>query len=135
MEEMTLENDIKVFYITAISFPDGISEAHKKLRELVPFSEDRTYFGISRPENGTIVYKAATEEINKGEAEKLNCDTLDIKSGKYICLTINDFMKDIQGINRSFKKLLSHSNLDPDGYCIEWYFNDKDVKCMIRLKE
>ena len=135
MEEMTLENDIKVFYIKAKSFPDGITEAHKKLRELVPFSAGRTYFGISRPENGTIVYKAATEEINKGEAEKLKCDTLDIKSGKYICLTINDFMKDIQGIDRSFKKLLSHSDLDPDGYCIEWYFNDKDVKCMIRLKE
>lgn len=119
MEEMTLENDIKVFYITAKSFPDGITEAHKNLRELVPFSADRAYFGISRPENGTIVYKAAAEEINQGEAEKLNCDTLDIKSGKYICLTINDFMKDIQGIDRSFKKLLSHSALDPNGYCIE----------------
>src|SRR4028118_1659201 len=109
MEEIILENDIEVFYITAKSFPDGIAEAHKKLREIVPFSADRTYFGISRPENGTIVYKAATEEINKGEAEKVDCDTLDIKSGKYICLTINDFIKDIQGINRSFKTLLSHS--------------------------
>jgi predicted transcriptional regulator YdeE len=87
------------------------------------------------PENGTIVYKAATEEIDKGEAEKPNCDILDIKSGKYICLTINDYMNDIQGIHRSFKKLLSHSELDPDGYYIEWYFNDGDVKCMIRLRE
>lgn len=135
MEEMTLENDIKVFYITAKSFPDGITEAHKKLHELVPFSADRRYFGISRPENGTIVYKAATEEIKQGEAEQFNCHTLDIKRGKYIFLTINDFMKDIQSIDRSFKKLLSHPDLDPNGYCIEWYINDKDVKCMIRLKE
>ena len=132
---MTLENDIKVFYITANSFPDGITETHKKLHELVPFSADRQYFGISRPEKGAIAYKAAAEEINQGEAEKLSCDNLVIKKGKYICFTINDYMKDIQSIDRSFKKLLSHPNLDPDGYCIEWYLNDKDVKCMIRLKE
>jgi hypothetical protein len=25
-------------------------------------------------------------------------------------------------------------DLDPEGYCVEWYFNDRDVKCMIRLK-
>ena len=135
METITLENDIKVFYITAKSFPDGIIDAHRKLHELVPFSTDRKYFGISRPENGTIVYKAATEETSQGEAEKLNCDTLILKKGKYICLTINDYMKDLQSIERAFKTLLSHPNLDPEGYCVEWYLNNKDVKCMIRLKE
>jgi hypothetical protein len=135
METITLDNDIKVFYITAKSFPDGIMAAHKKLHELVPFSTDRKYFGISRPENSVIIYKAAAEEINEGEAVKLNCDTLVLKKGKYICLTINDYIKDIQSIDRSFKKLLSYPGLDPNGYCVEWYLNDKDVKCMIRLKE
>lgn len=135
METITLDNDIKVFYIVAKSFPDGIMDAHKKLQELVPFSADRKYFGISRPENGVIVYKAATEETNQEEAEKSGCETLVLKKGKYICLTINDFMKDIQSIERSFKELLSHPHLDSNGYCIEWYVNDKDVKCMIRLKE
>ena len=136
METITLDNDIKVFYITAKSFPDGIMDAHKKLHALVPFSTDRKYFGISRPEkNGVIVYKAAAEEINQGEAEKLNCETLVLKKGKYICLTITDYMKDIQSIDKSFKKLLSYPDLDPKGYCVEWYLTDKDVKCMIRLKE
>jgi hypothetical protein len=135
MEKITLDNDIKVSYITAKSFPDGIMDAHKKLHALVPFSTGRKYFGISRPENGVIVYKAAAEEINKGEAEKLNCDTLILKKGKYICLTINDYVKDIQSIDRAFKKLLSYPDLDPEGYCVEWYLNDKDVKCMIRLNE
>ena len=135
METITLNNDIKVFYITAKSFPDGVLDAHNKLHALVPFSTDRKYFGISRPENGTIVYKAAAEEINPGEAEKLKCDTLVLKKGKYICLIVNDYMKDIQSIERAFKKLLSYPGLDPKGYCVEWYLNDKDVKCMIRLEE
>ena len=122
METIILDNDIKVFYITATSFPDGIMDAHKKLHALVPFSTDRKYFGISRPEkDGVIVYKAAAEEINQGEAEKLNCDTLVLEKGKYICLTINNYMKDIQSIDRSFKTLLSYPDLDPKGYCVEWY--------------
>lgn len=135
MEEMTLDNDIKVFYKTARSFPDGIMEAHKKLHELIGFSKERKYFGLSRPENGVIVYKAAAEETDQGEAEKLQCDTLIIEKGKYICLRVNDFMKDIQSIQRSFEKLLSSPGLDPKGYCVDWYLNDKDVRCMIRLKE
>ena len=134
METITLDNDIKVFYETAKSFPDGIMDAHKKLHELVPFSTERKYFGVSRPENGVIVYRAAAEEISPGEAEKLNCDTLVLKKGKYICHTISDFMKDIPGIGNAFRELLSSPDLDPEGYCVEWYFNDKDVKCMVRLR-
>ncbi len=135
METITFNDDIKVFYVTASSFPHGIMEAHEKLHSLVSFSTARKYFGISRPENGDIVYKAAAEEIYQGEAEKLNCDTLLLKKGNYISLTINDYVKDLQSIDRSFKKLLSQRGLDPNGYCVEWYFNDKDVKCMIRLSE
>ncbi len=132
---MTLDNDIRVFYITSKSFPVGIMDAHQKLHALVPFSTDRKYFGVSRPENGTIVYRAAAEEINQGEAENLHCDTLVLKKGKYICLTIHDYMKDISSINKAFKELLSYPGLDSGGYCVEWYMNEKDLKCMIRLMD
>jgi hypothetical protein len=135
METTVFEKNIKVFYVNAKSFPDGIAEAHQKLHTLIPFSKDRKYFGISRPENGVIVYKAAAEEIKEGEAEKLNCDTLVLKKGDYISLIINDFMKDIPAIGKAFQKLLEQPDLDPQGYCVEWYFNGKDVKCMVRLKE
>lgn len=132
METITLENDIKVFYITAESFPEGIGDAYKKLGELIPLS-GRKIFGISRPENGVIVYKAAAEETVEGEAEKLNCDTMIIKKGTYICQTITDFMKDIPAIGETFRKLITNPDVDPEGYCVEWYFNPDDVKCMVRL--
>ena len=51
----------------AKSFPEGILEAHQTLHALVPYSQNRKYFGISRPENGNIVYKAAAEELIEGE--------------------------------------------------------------------
>lgn len=133
METTTIDRDIKVMYIAATSFPDGVLAAHQQLHALIPYSDDRRYFGISRPENGPIAYKAAAEEMEAGEAEKLNLKTLTLKKGKYISLTINDFMKDIPAIQKAFNLLLEQPGLDPDGYCVEEYIEQKDLICMVRL--
>ena len=135
METIKFSKDIKVLYIPAKTFPEGILDAHKKLHSLIPFSTDRKSFGISRPENGGIAYKAGAEEISRGEAEKLNCQTMILKKGKYTSITIQDFMKDPDSIGKTFEKLLANPSIDPEGYCVEWYFNEKDVKCMVRLME
>jgi hypothetical protein len=135
METIVFANDIKVFYIGATSFPNGVLAAHQKLHALIPFSTDRKYFGLSRPENGTIQYKAAAEELLPGEGEKLNCDTLILKKGNYLSVTIPDYMKDIPAIEKTFAQLISRTDIDPQSYCVEWYVNDKDMQCMIRLKD
>ena len=41
METITLDNDIKIFYVQATSYPDGIFDAHQKLHSIVPFSAER----------------------------------------------------------------------------------------------
>lgn len=135
METTFLEKDIKVFFVEAKSFPEGIMEAHQKLHGLVPFDRERRYFGISRPENGPIVYKAATEETFSGEAEELNCQTMVLKKGRYISSVVKNFQKEPQRIEKAFNELLTYDNLDPQGYCVEWYQNEQDVKCMIRLNQ
>lgn len=137
MEKVRIEKDIKVFYVTAPSFPEGIAEATGRLHSLFPFSRERKIFGLSRPENGgAIVYRAAAEEMEKGEGERLGCETLIVKKGNYISLTVNDFRKDPMVITKAFEQLLAEPNLDPQGYCVEWYATDKEaVKCMIRLEK
>lgn len=136
METITFENDITVMYKTADSFPNGVMAAHEALHAIVPFSSDRRYYGVSRPENGGgIIYRAAVEELKPGEAGSFGLDTLVLKKGKYISVTIPDFMKDPQSIRQTFGELLHQPGLDPQGYCVELYFNDKDVKCMIRLED
>ena len=137
MEEVTLKEDIKVLYVTAKSFPGGIREATDELHRIVPFSTHRRYFGVSRPENGgEIVYRAASEELEKGEAERLSCETLILKKGKYVGLTVHNFRKDIMAIGKAFEKLLEQPNLDPLGYCVEWYATDNEsVTCMVRLNQ
>jgi hypothetical protein len=137
METIILEKDIRVFYVTAASFPQGIGEATQKLHSLFPFTKERRIFGLSRPENNAgIVYRAAAEEMQEGEAEKLQCKSMIIPNGKYTSVVVNDFRKDILSIDRAFQQLLKHPHLDPQGYCVELYASDKEaVTCMIRLEE
>ncbi len=134
MDNFILEDEIKVLCVTATSFPDGVQKAHETLHSLVSFTNGRKLFGLSRPENGIIVYKASAEEKQDGEGATLGCETIVIKSGQYICVTVLDFMKNIPAIGKAFQELLTNPDLDPEGYCVEWYLNEKDVKCMIRLK-
>ena len=133
METIAIKQDIKVVYLTSNSFPDGVLAAHQKLHSLIPFAKNRKYFGISRPENGVIVYRAAAEELAIGEAEQYQCETLILKKGSYVSLTVKDYKKDISSIDSAFRELLSQPGLDPQGYCVEWYLNETDVQCMIRL--
>ena len=135
METTTIDNDIKVFYVPATSFPDGVMAAHKKIHSLAPFSAGRKYFGLSRPETGVIAYKAAAEESFDGEGASLNCDSLVLKKGKYVSTIIKDFMSNMPAIGAAFRQLLSNPEIDPNGYCVEWYFNDTDLQCMVRLQD
>ena len=135
METMNIEKDIKVYFIDAKSFPEGILEAHEKLHSIIPFSKERRYFGISRPEKDVIVYKVAAEVLETDHEKEINCHSMIIEKGRYRCITISNFMEDNQGIEKAFNQLITFDDINPNGYCIEWYFNDNDVKCMVRLKD
>lgn len=57
MENYTLTKDVKVFYVTAKSFPAGILTALQKVHSLISDSFRRTTFGISHADkNGNIIY-------------------------------------------------------------------------------
>ena len=135
MKKYFLNKDVKVFYVTAKSFPEGIPEAHEKLHTLVPYSNNRRYYGISYPINGVIVYKAAAEELHDGEAEKFKCETFVLKSGNYISEIVTDYANDLQRVNKIFDEFIHRPDIDPNGCCVERYVNEKDVQCMVRLKK
>lgn len=136
MDIFILEKDIRIFCVTAESFPEGIMAAFHKLHSIIPSNGKRRNFGISRPDsNGKIIYKAAVEESFGGESCISGCEVFIIKSGEYISITVKDFMKNIKQIGESFKELTSHPGIDPDGWCIEIYSNENDVLCMVKLAE
>jgi len=135
MEKYTLEEDITVFYVSAKSFPAGITAAHEKLHSLIQPDGKRKYFGLSRPEDGVVRYKAAAQELSAGEGEKLGCKTLTIEKGEYLSILIPDYAKNIRQIGKAFDKIIAQPDIAPDGYCVECYLNDKDVRCMVRLEK
>ena len=136
METFILDTDINVLCVTAKSFPDGIMEAFDELHSFVPFTESRRLFVISRPNKlGVIVYKAAFEELHQGEPEKFGCESFVIQHGKYIYVDRTDYAKDMQSIGEAFHLLISQPNIDSNGYCLEWYLNGKDVRCMVRIDD
>jgi hypothetical protein len=134
MEHYELAQDIKVYCVRSESFPEGVLTAHQELHKLVPYSSDRKYFGLSRPKMGIINYSAAAEELHEGELSSLKLQDHIIPKGKYHSITIHNFMEDISAIGKAFEQLVSMPDIDPDGYCVEWYLSDKDVRCMVKIR-
>ncbi len=133
MEHFSIDKDIRVLCITATSFPDGVMAAHQEIHKLSPETNARRYYGLSRPAKDVITYKAAAEELYEGEGAEKGMEVLTIRAGKYIGKDIIDFMKNIATIGQTFQQILQEPNIDPQGYCVEWYYNEKDVRCMVRL--
>lgn len=134
MDIFTLENDIKVFCITAKSFPDGVQEAHQSLHALIRFNPERKYFGISYPgPNGTMIYKAAAEELEKGELSKYGLEEYSIPLGKYLSIIIHDFMKNIPEIGQAFREITKDPRVDLESIALEWY-TETDCRCMVKMK-
>ncbi len=136
METYTIEKDITVVCVQVSSFPDGIDDAHIRLHGMLPALEQRTAYGISYSDGkGGIIYKAAVEQIQEGEAETYGLETFVIRKGEYMSELLLNFREDMGRVDSTFQKLLTLPALDPKGYCLELYLNDKDMRCMVPLKK
>ena len=134
MEIYYIDKDIKVFYVTATSFPEGVGGAFQKLLSFLPKPNERLLYAISSlNEKGIIIYKAAVEESFPGEGEQNGCETFLIKKGEYWSELLLDWRKDESIVGKTFQKLLKHPNLDKSGYCLEIYPNEKDIRCLVPL--
>jgi len=132
--EFSIDRDIKVVCVTASSFPEGVQAAHQKLHAALPGSKSKNFYGISYSDkNGNIIYKAAAEETHTGEAEKLGLETFVIRKGKYISQLLSNWRQDEMAVGNTFKKLLSDPRIDKNGYCLEIYVNEKDMRCLVPL--
>jgi len=135
MDSFTFQHDIKTFCVNAVSFPDGVEAAFRELESILPPHDNRHFYGISwRTNDGNIVYKAAGEVLDSDEDFMYpDLETFTIKNGPYNSFYIPDFRNHLEDIPKAFELLLQQHEVDPQGYCLEWYINDKDVKCMVPL--
>ena len=134
MNTITIENDMTFIYVEATSFPDGVMESWNELHRIIPFNSERVYVGLSRPEgNKGIVYKACALILNTDETT-FGLQQIALLKGDYFSEEYPDYMKDLQKIGTIFHSMLSSPEIDPEGYCVEWYLGKEDLRCMVKIK-
>lgn len=101
-----LKENIKVYCISAVSFPDGAVTAHQKLHVMLPYTTERKYFGLSKPAGqGLNIYKAAVVELAKGELSGKDLEEMIIRKGNYKYIVMKQFRKNILAIDEAFQQL------------------------------
>lgn len=137
VSEKKFPKDMKVVYVEAKSFPEGIEEAFDRLKEKIGHIKRLSYFGISNPEAGKgIVYRAAAATMPEVNADELGLGELTVKGGNYYSVELADISQDVSQISEAFELILSKPDIDPKGMCIEVYdhFNFNKVECIIIRK-
>lgn len=135
MEKYILQDDLKIFGVQVKTFPLGIGEAFDALVKAVSGKFDRDYYGISyMAAEGKIFYYAAAIEKQEGEAEKYNCGRYIIEKGEYLTSTIYDWRNKTDCIKDVLQELKQDRRVDKTKPCIEWYKNDDEMWCMIKME-
>jgi hypothetical protein len=132
METLKVEKDLKVFGTQVLQFPVGIKETFDSLVAKVPEGLGRNYYGISYMNDGKVIYIAAVEEKNEGEAQKYNCQNYRIEKGEYLAEYVHDWMTKTDSINQVFHEIMQNEKADCSKPCVEWYKNDNELVCMVK---
>lgn len=135
METFHLKDGLNVLGFQVKNFPAGIGEAFDELIEMLPGGLDRAYYGISYVTPEGIVYLATVLEHCAGEAEKYNCERYSIEKGEYSTVTVRDWGKKTHTIKDVFGEMLKNDCPDKTRPCVEWYKDDEEMVCMVRIDQ
>lgn len=135
MEKFHLKDDLNVFGVQVKTFPLGIGEAFDGLIGRLPEGLNRAYYGISYITDKGVVYLAVTAERFEGEAEQYQYQRFRIAKGNYRTVTVNDWSKKTDKIKDVFREMLKDDCPDENSPCVEWYKDDQEMICMVRINE
>lgn len=135
MEGYYLKSDLKVFGMQVKTFPFGVGEAFDSLIGRLPEGLNRSYYGISYITDKGVVYLAVTAERFEGEAAQYPFESFRIAKGNYRTVTVKDWSTKTDKIKDVFHEMLRDECPDADRPCVEWYKDDKEMMCMVRIDE
>jgi len=133
MKEIELAEDIRLMIVKAKAFPHGVVPAYQELERAISKPAGRSFYGISRgAEDGGILYWAGVRPIGD-EERRLRLEQFTVRRGTYISETLTNWRGREHVLGETFKKLYSDPRVDPLGSCVEWYQDNGDVICMVRI--
>ena len=134
VEKHIVKNDIKVLCKLIPTFPDGIQEGFDELAERFG-KKDNGFYGISyMDENGKIIYYVAISISLIDQAAKKEYESFTIPKGDYLSVTMVDWMSKTDEMKDIFGDLMQDPRFDDSVPCIEWYENDKEMQCWVKMK-
>jgi hypothetical protein len=123
MEEYILTQDMNLVLYPAKNFPNDVESAFKELDKKIGGGPNRVWFGISKGSPNGIVYWAA------------GLESFLLTKGEYMTETIEDWRNNKQKFMEVFGRLLKYPEMDTNFPCVEWYKGEKEVMCMIKIKQ
>lgn len=130
-----LKKDLHLFCLEALSYPDGIANAHTAFRASLKGENNTIIYGLSRPEHQQIVYRVGAERSPAVNLATTSYQELVLKKGRYASIVIHNYAEHLHKIVLAFNELLKRTDIDENGYCIERYELDASVTCLVRLHD
>ena len=130
MVTITLNDPLEVVGFPVKTFPMGIAEAFDKLKNIL--GSNRPYYGLSQMSSTGSLYIAAALKKSVNEKSEFELEEYTIPKGKYAVRMIQDWKKNLSAIPHVFGDLLT-DGIDHAVPCVEWYKNDDEMLCMVKL--
>ncbi|MEP6749853.1 MAG: DinB family protein [Bacteroidota bacterium] len=131
--------DVRVFGNLVKTFPNGIGEAFSALMTMIPDGDKRAYYGLSEMDkNGGVLYWATAEEKSSVEPERYGCASFTVPAGEYLSVIVQNWRSNTDCIKDVFEEVMKDERADKTKRCIEWYYSDTEMKCLLQtntLKE
>lgn len=135
MEDISIKKlgELKLMYVEAESFPDGIKDSWDKLGKLLGTMEGREFYGISKCLGTTIMYRACVIPIDDDEPKRLGLESMIIPSSNYATKKLMNWSSQIPMFGTIFNELYSKHSANNDLYAIEYYKSPDEVILMVPL--
>ncbi|MBX7124765.1 MAG: hypothetical protein K1X47_03665 [Cyclobacteriaceae bacterium] len=129
MKKHTLKQSLALIGWEVTTFPNGITEAFDRLMKTAPDGMQRDYYGVSRMESGKIRYWVMTSDT--GAWPKGTFVRITVPAGDYAIAELKDWRHKLDQVSGLFDQLLMEVKPSGPVYCLEWYFAQDAMWCMV----
>jgi hypothetical protein len=130
--EYEFTDDIRVLYVQAEKFPEGITDAFYKLEALTGDLKDHHVYGITECTGEKLIYMACIKESFAGQAEQYGLPVYTIPKGQYLYYTLTNWRENIGQIPVLFDEFNTLPNVKKQTICLEDYLSDGAMWAMVQ---
>ena len=127
-------DELKLMYVKAELFPEGIKAAWDKLYSSVNSFKGRKCYGTSQCIGTNIEYRACVVQLDGDEPGKLGLESFTIPASNYAAKKLMDWQSQLPRIPEIFDELSSKHEIRKDVPFLEYYKSDTELILMVPVK-